>query len=552
MAPKSISYKIILFSLALAFCLSMIPFQVSAESSIVQEQVFKFYLDPALVPDLEFAKTVLPKYVDDINTILAKNTARRLLFDPETGIILTSSKPQTDSARFPLPTEGFEIWAHASYTSSTLSHGGYAGMDRSGAGVLAGLKWTRLYDPDNLTTNQVKDYAIQVDHMLHEMAHVFGAGMGEYYNLTSITDTTGVEPFLDIRLSNPADGFWSDKPDFRTDPLLNLATASTRTEYLATVQYSNLTAFIINGNYRNGMPSFENYTIQVEDQTGAPVADANVKVWNVRGGSSNPSELLFDVFSDENGQVTLPWGGVGSTHTSSNFLRLIKVYKDGSSIVQPRYFSVFDADLAMIVYQANTITLTLQPAPSKTQTFFSTGKNDGWVRESVQNSQVGKVINTEAGTFQLGDDSANRQYRSVLSFNTASLPDDAVITNVIIKVFRQTISGADLLTTHGDLQVDIRQGAFGAKAGLQTVDFQAASNQTNAGIVATPTTGGWYTSVLDPQTYQFINIAGISQFRLQFEQATDGDGVSDFIKFFSGDSANSAKRPQLIIEYYVP
>src|SRR6185436_14171423 len=148
---------------------------------------------------------------------------------------------------------------------------------------------------------------IQLDHMLHELAHVFGAGIGEYYSLMSINDTTGLEPLLNIRLSDPADSYWSDKSDFLNDPLLRYQPASTRIEYLASVQYSRLTATIISGSYRNGMPSFDHYTIRVLDQNGTPVPDANVKVWNVKGGSSGQSELLFNGFSDPNGNVVLPW-----------------------------------------------------------------------------------------------------------------------------------------------------------------------------------------------------------------------------------------------------
>ena len=131
MASKSIS-KIITFSLAITFCLSALPVRVLADSSVVHEQVIKFYLDPALVTDMNFAKAVLPKYVADMNVVLAKNTNRRLAFDPESGILLTATKPQTDSASLPLPTEGFEIWAYAVQTTNTISYGGYAGMDRSG------------------------------------------------------------------------------------------------------------------------------------------------------------------------------------------------------------------------------------------------------------------------------------------------------------------------------------------------------------------------------------------------------------------------------------
>ena len=545
--------KIILFSLALAICVSSLSVKPAlADSGAVQEQVLKFYLDPALVPDMNFAKAVLPKYVADMNAILSKNTSRRLVFDPETGIVLTSTKPQTDSATLPLPTQGFEIWAHAVKTSNSMSYGGYAGMDKSGAGVLAGLKWTRLYDPDTLAAGAVADYTIQLDHMLHELAHVFGAGIGEYYNLMSINDTTGLEPLLNIRLSDPADSYWSDKSDFLNDPLLRYQPASTRIEYLASVQYSRLTATIISGSYRNGMPSFDHYTIRVLDQDGTPVPGANVKVWNVKGSLSNPSELLFDGFSDQNGNVVLPWGGVGPTHSAMNFLRLIKAYQDGRSIVQPRYFSIFDADSIMLVSQAGEISLSLQPQAPNVGTFASVGTKDGWVLESAANSQKGNALNVKASTLLLGNDAANRQYRSILSFNTASLPDNAVITKVTIKILKQSVAGIDPFTAQGNLQVHIRRGFFSTKAALQQTDFQASSSQSGVGVFDPQSVDNWYSAELDSQAGAFINLAGDSQFRLQFELASDGNGTADYAKFFSGNAADVTKRPQLIIEYYVP
>lgn len=425
-------------------------------------------------------------------------------------------------------------------------------MDKSGAGVLAGLKWTRLYDPDVLAAGAVADYTIQLDHMLHELAHVYGAGIGEYYNLMSINDTTGLEPLLNIRFSDPADSYWSDKSDFMNDPLLRFTPASTRTEYLASVQYSRLTAAIISGSYRNGMPSFDHYTIQVLDQEGTPVPNANVKVWNVKGSFSNPSELLFDGLSDQNGNVVLPWGGIGPTHSAMNFLRLIKAYKDGRSIVQPRYFSIFDADSARLVSQQGEMTLTLKPEAPRVETFTSVGNKDGWVLESAANSQKGNALNVKASTFLLGNDAANRQYRSILSFNTAALPDNAVITKVTIKILKQSVAGSDPFTAQGNLQVHIRRGFFSTKAALQGTDFQANSSQSGVGIFDAQSVDNWYSAELDSQADAFINLTGDSQFRLQFELANDSNGNADYAKFFSGNAADVTKRPQLIIEYYIP
>jgi hypothetical protein len=332
-----------------------------SESPTLKIHVIKFYLDPALAPDVEFAKSVLPKYVADMNTILAKNTLRRLVFDPQTGLILTDKKPHTDSARSPLPTEGFEIWVHAVQTGAPISYGGYAGIDASGAGVLGGLKWTHLYDPDRLTLAEVMDYTIQLDHMLHELAHVFGAGMGEYYNLAHINDTTNTAPLLNINLNDPADSFWGDKPDFMTDPLLRFTRTSSRPDYLSTVRYSDLTAAILNGGYRNGFPSFTQTTLQVLDTKGQPVMGVSVKIWSVLGIAPYTNQLVLDGTTDEWGKIIFSWGDSMSSHNAGNFLRLIKVVRNDPAEVQARYVSIFDADIAELVRQdeAHVVTITL-------------------------------------------------------------------------------------------------------------------------------------------------------------------------------------------------
>jgi hypothetical protein len=52
----------------------------------VKYYVLKFFIEPALIPDREFAKRALVQYMEDMNAILAKNTTVRLSFDPETGM----------------------------------------------------------------------------------------------------------------------------------------------------------------------------------------------------------------------------------------------------------------------------------------------------------------------------------------------------------------------------------------------------------------------------------------------------------------------------------
>ena len=69
---------------------------------------------------------------------------------------------------------------------------------------------------------------------------------------------------------------------------------------------------------------------------------------------------------------------------------------------------------------------------SQEMTFHSTGTYDGWVLESGETSGIGGSRNATATTARLGDDASDRQYRSVLHFNTTGLPDNAVITGVTL------------------------------------------------------------------------------------------------------------------------
>jgi hypothetical protein len=98
--------------------------------------------------------------------------------------------------------------------------------------------------------------------------------------------------------------------------------------------------------------------------------------------------------------------------------------------------------------------------------FTSEGVLDGWVLESDDTSSIGGTLNAGAITFNLGDDALNRQFRSILSFNTSGLPDNAVIKKVMLKIKPQSLVGVNPFTTHGGLMVDVRKPFFGTSAGL--------------------------------------------------------------------------------------
>jgi Zn-dependent metalloprotease len=208
-----------------------------------------------------------------------------------------------------------------------------------------------------------------------------------------------------------------------------------------------------------------------------------------------------------------------------------------------------------------TTTSTVTATPTITLTSASTqvaiaewvgGAQDGWVLESSETSNQGGKVNPTATTFILGDNANNRQYRSILHFNTKSLPDNAVITKVVLKIKKQGVTGTDPFTTHRKIAIDIRRGAFSDSGALQATDFQAAAGKLGAGMIANnPQAGGWYSARLNSTAYPYINRTGITQFRLRFQLDDDNDAIADFLRFYSGN-AGHANRPILVIEYYVP
>lgn len=195
---------------------------------------------------------------------------------------------------------------------------------------------------------------------------------------------------------------------------------------------------------------------------------------------------------------------------------------------------------------------TNTPAPgSLTATFYSQGANDGWVLESNETSETGGSKNSQTTDFRLGDEAANQQYRSLLSFDTSSLPDTAVITKVTLKIENQSIIGANPFTTHGPLTAAIANPYFGPSLALVKGDFQAAASQETGTTFSSIPIENWYSANSDPAVWPFVNLTGTTQFRLEFTLDDNDDLSADYMKFYSGDAA-AADRPQLIVIYQLP
>ena len=205
-----------------------------------------------------------------------------------------------------------------------------------------------------------------------------------------------------------------------------------------------------------------------------------------------------------------------------------------------------------VTLQKNTVVLpgfVIVNPVVKTSTFISNAVQDGWVLESAQASGVGGSMNNTATYFRVGDNASNEQYRAVLSFNTASLPDNAVITAATLNV-KDTNNLNTPFSKLGRILVDLGNPQFGSTTALEVMDFQAVPTQVDVVPNFVSNIVGWRSVSVTASYFNNINLMGYTQFRLEFRQPTNGDNVANYATFTSGNS--TVYGPQLIIKYYVP
>ncbi|MEM8996105.1 MAG: DNRLRE domain-containing protein [Acidobacteriota bacterium] len=189
-----------------------------------------------------------------------------------------------------------------------------------------------------------------------------------------------------------------------------------------------------------------------------------------------------------------------------------------------------------------------------TVTFTSIGAEDGWVRESNETSNVGGARNTTgagARPIRPGDATNDRQYKSILSFDTSSIPDGATVQSATLRLRRGTVRGSNPFTGgFGQCLVDIQTGGFSGSTALQNADFQAAATAPSAASLTAPAANGdWSEGVLNAAGVAAINLTGTTQARVFFEVDDNDDGGDDHMGYFSGDNSNAANHPQLVVTY---
>ncbi|HSK76712.1 MAG TPA: M14 family zinc carboxypeptidase [Thermoanaerobaculia bacterium] len=218
----------------------------------------------------------------------------------------------------------------------------------------------------------------------------------------------------------------------------------------------------------------------------------------------------------------------------------------------PYYYVVTATNGAGEGPNSNEASATPVAAPTVV-TFTSAAAQDGWVLESNETSNAGGSLDGTAATtsaLRVGDNNQDRQYKSVVSFDTSSIPDGATILSVTLRLRRGTLSGTSPFTTHGTCWVDVQTEGFSGSTTLATGDFQAVATAVQAtSLTNAATNGAWSEGSLNATGLAAVSKTGTTQLRVYFNLDDNDDNGNDYIGYYSGDNTTAANRPQLVVTY---
>ena len=162
-----------------------------------------------------------------------------------------------------------------------------------------------------------------------------------------------------------------------------------------------------------------------------------------------------------------------------------------------------------------------------TSTIYSSGgTQDGWVN------------NTTSGTTEIrvGDGGVGQTYKGILSFDTSSIPDEAVINSLSLYIIRKGSNATNPFSSGaiGAATLEIKNGTFGT-INIENSDFSATADATNAGCFQGSVTSNGYALRIDLNEAGIaaINKTGNTQFRISFPNT---NASADYIDFNTGNA----------------
>ncbi|MEX2138810.1 MAG: hypothetical protein WD894_06080 [Pirellulales bacterium] len=321
------------------------------------------------------------------------------------------------------------------------------------------VDWPGILTLDDQTGGETGTYASQLATIMHEFAHLYGAG--EYRVLRVLDDQTGTLPNVtEGRVNEPQNNpgtWWKSHTLVESDPLFNLVDTSSVAAFQAQAKYSDLTAKLINDNEDGTVPAWSlltgdyhlvlpetNFTVAVTSG-GAPVSGATVKLYRITAPPyqvpANRSPADQSQVTNAAGEVPLHWPCAPpeqcDPHSGNNNEILLEVTAVGFFKAK-RWLTVYDVQAGQHVTGGGVAGTFRLPAMKFTIELLGITDNPtstlGWSLYSDAAAYGGNYLRNTSSennpvTFNhpLPSDSQTRSFRvlatwPVLSGNSSSVP----------------------------------------------------------------------------------------------------------------------------------
>ncbi|MDJ0841666.1 MAG: PHB depolymerase family esterase [Acidobacteriota bacterium] len=175
-------------------------------------------------------------------------------------------------------------------------------------------------------------------------------------------------------------------------------------------------------------------------------------------------------------------------------------------------------------------------------TFNNSDSNDGYVKATSSGGSpaVGSGFMESYYGLALGRGTDGKFNRTVLSFDTSSLPDSAVISRAYITVTRNSSSGDPWASPSGnELVIDVKTGCIGGCT-IATSDWAASMDASAVAKLVKWTSGSQTSTDFSAAGLNAINLTGTTQLKLRF---TSNQTATNYIFIDNGSSAT------LTVEY---